>query len=109
MANIGVWYNRCVRCSTAHDYSALHRPCLYHVPCLDPADPTYPPPSRPPATATPFLCFPAPRRSRDRYRKELPSFLRWLSSVGEAEKNLVLYRETAAQVCGVDRDQIGIR
>jgi hypothetical protein len=35
--------------------------------------------------------------SRERYRKELPSFLRWLSELGENEKNLVLYRETAAQ------------
>ena len=35
--------------------------------------------------------------SRERYRKELPLFLRWLSDIGGQSKNLVLYRETAAQ------------
>lgn len=35
--------------------------------------------------------------SREKYRKELPTFMRWLNELGESKKNSVFFRETAAQ------------
>lgn len=35
--------------------------------------------------------------SREKYRKELPLFLRWLNNLGETNGNIVMFRETAAQ------------
>ena len=35
--------------------------------------------------------------SREKFRNELPIFLRWLNSLGKDSKNLILFRETAAQ------------
>lgn len=35
--------------------------------------------------------------SREKYRKELPTFLRWLDNLGKRKRNIILFRETAAQ------------
>ena len=35
--------------------------------------------------------------SRERFRRELPLFLKWLSDLGKDPDNLIMYRETAAQ------------
>ena len=35
--------------------------------------------------------------SREKFRNELPIFLRWLNRLGKDSKNLILFRETAAQ------------
>ena len=35
--------------------------------------------------------------SREKFRNELPIFLRWLDRLGKVNKNLILFRETAAQ------------